>query len=429
MRVEILNTGTELMLGHVINKHLASLAEALFPIGLRVQRQVTVPDGEPIREAMLDAFPRCDVLLITGGLGPTTDDLTRDVTAELLGLQMEHDEEVMRRIVARFARRNLPMSDRVKLQALRPPQAVVLHNDHGTAPGLYVPPLPLPGTPETQSPHIFLLPGPPRELLPMVAEKVVPILRSLAPHAVASEMRSFRVVSLGESQVEDKVGADLLALGLEVGYCARPGEVDLRLIGDSDALDRASVIVMERLGASIFTQDLRSLEQVLVEKLTQRGETLAFAESCTGGFLAHKVTNVPGASRVFLAGYVTYANEAKTSAVGVPAPMIAEHGAVSEPVARAMAEGARSASGSTYAVATTGIAGPDGGTPEKPVGTVFVALAQAGRETVVQRHKYPSSRETFKDLVSQSALDLLLRRLDGREPAATVERTRACGGA
>lgn len=428
VRVEILNTGTELMLGHVINKHLASLAEALFPIGLRVQRQVTVPDGEPIREAMLDAFTRCDVLLITGGLGPTTDDLTRDITADLLGLQMEHDEEVMRRIEARFARRNLPMSDRIKLQALRPPQAVVLHNDNGTAPGLYFPPLALPGTLEAQSPHIFLLPGPPRELLPMVAEKVVPILRGLAPNTVASEMRSFRVVSLGESQVEDKVGADLLALGLEVGYCARPGEVDLRLIGDSEALDRASVIVMERLGASIFTQDLRSLEQVLVEKLTQRSETLAFAESCTGGFLAHKVTNIPGASRVFLAGYVTYANEAKTSAVGVSAQLIVEHGAVSEPVARAMAEGAQRASGSTYAVATTGIAGPDGGTPEKPVGTVFIALAQAGHETVVQRHKFPSNRETFKDLVSQTALDLLLRRLDGREPVAAVTTTKACGG-
>jgi nicotinamide-nucleotide amidase len=428
VRVEVLNTGTELMLGQIINQHLASLAQALFPLGLRVERQVAVPDGEAIREALLESFVRGEIVLVTGGLGPTTDDLTRDITAELLGVKLEHDEEILEHIAARFARRMLPMNDRVKLQALRPREATVLHNPNGTAPGLYFPPLPMAGG--VKSPHIFLLPGPPRELLPMMRDQVVPMLRKIVPAAVEREMRSFRVTGLGESMVEERVGEEWLARGLEVGYCARPGEVDLRLLGPAEVLERATELVMERLGAAIFTRDLRSLEEVVVATLTAQGTTLATAESCTGGAIANRITNVAGASEIFLAGYVTYANEAKTSAVGVPAALIAEHGAVSEPVARAMAEGAQRASGAKWALATTGIAGPGGGSEAKPVGTVYVALAGPGR-TVVEHHKFPTDRETFKNLVSQTALDLLLRQFDGRdrrhEPKYS-EGDGACGG-
>ena len=409
MRIEVLNTGTELMLGNVVNTHLAAIAQALFPIGLRIERQTTVPDGEAIRDALRETFGRAEIVLVTGGLGPTTDDITRDITAELLGLALEHDEEIMRHIAERFARRNLRMTDRVKLQALRPHEAMVLHNANGTAPGLY-----FPAMQEKNSPHIFLLPGPPRELLPMVCEQVVPILAKLAPNNAAFEMRTFRVVGMGESAVEEMVGADLLAMGIEVGYCARPGEVDVRLIGGSALLDRAEALVRERLGASIFTADARSLEQVVIETLTSRNMSIATAESCTGGFIANKLTNVAGASRVFLAGYVTYANEAKVATLGVNADLIEKHGAVSEPVARAMAEGAVRASGSSFALATTGIAGPDGGSVEKPVGTVFIALARRDANTVVQKHCFPTDRGTFKNLVSQAALDLLLRTLDGR---------------
>ena len=409
MRIEVLNTGTELMLGNVVNTHLAAIAQALFPIGLRIERQTTVPDGEAIRDALRETFWRAEIVLVTGGLGPTTDDITRDITAELLGLALEHDEEIMRHIAERFARRNLRMTDRVKLQALRPHEAMVLHNANGTAPGLY-----FPAMQEKNSPHIFLLPGPPRELLPMVCEQVVPILAKLAPNNAAFEMRTFRVVGMGESAVEEMVGADLLAMGIEVGYCARPGEVDVRLIGGSALLDRAEALVRERLGASIFTADARSLEQVVIETLTSRNMSIATAESCTGGFIANKLTNVAGASRVFLAGYVTYANEAKVATLGVNADLIEKHGAVSEPVARAMAEGAVRASGSSFALATTGIAGPDGGSVEKPVDTVFIALARRDANTVVQKHCFPTDRGTFKNLVSQAALDLLLRTLDGR---------------
>ena len=409
MRIEVLNTGTELMLGNVVNTHLAAIAQAVFPIGLRIKRQTTVPDGEAIRDALHETFGRADIVLVTGGLGPTTDDLTRDITAELLGLALDHDEEIMRHIAERFARRGLCMSERVKLQALRPREATVLHNANGTAPGLY-----FPAMPDRNSPHIFLLPGPPRELLPMLREQVVPILATFAQSSPAFEMRTFRVVGMGESAVEEMVGADLLAMGIEVGYCARPGEVDVRLIAAPALLDRAGALVKERLGASIFTTDARSLEQVVIETLTSRNASVATAESCTGGFIANKLTNIAGASRVFLAGYVTYANEAKVAAIGVDSGLIEKHGAVSEPVARAMAEGAMRASGADFALATTGIAGPDGGSVEKPVGTVFIALAKRDAKTVVQRHCFPTDRETFKNLVSQAAMDLLLRTLDGR---------------
>ena len=404
MHVEVINTGTELLLGHVLNTHLRFLAEALFPLGLRIGRQVTVPDGLVIREALVEAAARAEILLVTGGLGPTTDDITRDVVADWLGLRLVHDEEIMRAIAERFARRGLALSARIGLQALRPPEATVLPNEHGTAPGLYLPPT-------ARSPHLFLLPGPPRELHPMFTASVLPILQKVLPPRPELAMRNYRTAGLGESAVEELVGAPLLALGLEVGYCARPGEVDLRLIGSAEALARAEKIVAAQLGAQLVSRDQSSLEKVIVDRLSARGETLATAESCTGGLLAHRVTNVPGASAVFLEGFVTYANEAKTRALGVDAALLRAHGAVSREVAAAMAEGARTAAGVDHALATTGIAGPGGGSDAKPVGTVFIALATKLGPTTVEQHRFPTDRETFKDLTAQTALDLLRRRL------------------
>ena len=423
MRVEIINTCTELMLGGTVNTHLAFIARELFPLGLRVQWQVTVPDGEAIRDAVRDTFGKADVVLVTGGLGPTTDDITRDIVAELLGMELEHDEEIWLAIQERFRRRALKMSERVKLQALRPREATVLWNPNGTAPGLHFPAISEKGTP-----HIFLLPGPPRELMPMVREKLVPILAKLLPPGAVHEWRNFRVLGIGESLVEEKVGEELIAMGLEVGYCARPGEVDVRLIGTAAVLDRAESLVRGRLGKWIFTGDERELPTVVVEKLTALEKTIATAESCTGGFIANQLTNVSGSSKVFLAGFVTYANEAKIAALGVDAALIAAHGAVSEPVARQMAEGALKRSGANFALATTGIAGPDGGTAEKPVGTVFVALSVRGGTTLVQHHCFPTDRETFKNLVSQTALDLLLRQLDGRDTVLAENFSPGDGG-
>ncbi len=409
MRVEILNTGTELLLGSVTNTHPKIFAEGLWPLGLRIERQVTVPDGGAgIRAALAETFGRADIVLLTGGLGPTTDDITREAVAELLGLEMIHDEGVMEAIRQRFARRGLEMSPRNARQAQRPREAVVLPNAHGTAPGLYLAPQ-VHGAGRT--PHLFLLPGPPRELRPMFEESVLPILTKLLPPRPAVEMRVFRTAGLGESAVEEMVGERLLALGIELGYCARPGEVDLRTIGAAAVLDEAERIIREKLGPHLVSRDQRALEKVIVDRLAERGETLAIAESCTGGFIAHRVTNVPGASAVFLAGYVTYANAAKVAALGVEPALLEAHGAVSGEVARAMAEGARRTAGADHALATTGIAGPDGGSAEKPVGTVFLALATKLGATIIERHRFPAEREHFKNLTSQYALDLLRRRL------------------
>ena len=402
MRIEVINTGTEIMLGNVLNSHLGHLSMAIFPLGLRVGRQATVPDGDAIRDALAETFGRADIVFVTGGLGPTTDDITREIVCELLGLTMQHDEEIWQAITARFNRRGIPWNERVKLQAMRPPEARVLHNANGTAPGLYFPPIA-----ERKSPHLFLLPGPPRELHPMVRDQVLPILAELVPPQSIHELRTFRTTGLGESRVEDMVGAQLLALGIEVGYCARPGEVDIRVIGPCALLDSAEAIIRDTLGASVFTRDDVSLEQVVVAALAANSTTLAIAESCTGGWISNKITNIPGASDVFIVGYVTYANEAKIRTLGVPAELIAQHGAVSAPVARAMAEGARAVSGARIAISTTGIAGPSGGSAEKPVGTVFIALAQQGKETAVHQYHFPTDRETFKHLVTQAALDLV----------------------
>ena len=408
MRVTVINTGTEILLGDVLNTHLTFIARELFPLRLRVERQLSVPDGLAIRDALQENWTRSDLIFVTGGLGPTTDDITREITADLLGRELVPDPVLTETITQRLLRRGIRLTDRILRQAQVPRGAEVLPNDNGTAPGLY---LAAAADGESPSPHLFLLPGPPRELQPMFIQSVLPILQRIGRQPEPFACLSYRIVGMGESYVEEAVGVQLLALpGLEVGYCARMGEVDLRLIGSIEVLERANVVVRSKLTAAIFSTSSENLETVIVRQLAERSATLALAESCTGGFLAHRLTNVPGASSVFLAGYVTYSNEAKISALGVPAELIAEHGAVSEPVARAMAEGARARSGANFALATTGIAGPGGGSEAKPVGTAFLALAGGG-ETIARHLFFPTDRETFKQLASQTALNLLRERL------------------
>lgn len=264
MNVEVINTGTELLLGSVVNQHLAYLAQALFPLGLRISRQVTVPDGDAIREALADALGRAEIVFVTGGLGPTTDDITREITAELLGRPLRDDPEVMGAIERFFAGRGLTLTERVARQARVPEGARVLANLHGTAPGLYLqcPPGELTGR---RTAHLFLLPGPPRELQPMFEEAALPILAGIVPRSGASSMNIYHVLGVGESNVEALVGERLLAIaGLELGYCARPGEVDVRCIGPQAALDAAQEIITAAFGDRIASRDGRPLEQVVV---------------------------------------------------------------------------------------------------------------------------------------------------------------------
>lgn len=408
MRVIVINTGTELLLGQVLNTHLRFIARQIFQLGLRVEQQLTVPDGLPIRLAIEASFETADIVFVTGGLGPTTDDITREIAAELLGLELKQDSEVAGKITARLRIRGFPMTDRILRQAKVPKGAVVLPNDHGTAPGLYL----RAQSDSRRTPHLFLLPGPPRELQPMFTESVMPILRAIYPQGAGVHWRNFRLAGVGESVVEAAVGPQLLALKeIELGYCARPGEVDVRVLGPEPTVAAAEAIMRGAFPDALYSTAEEDLEEVIVRLLTVRGATIATAESCTGGSLANRITNVPGSSAVFLAGYITYANEAKIAALGVEVALIEEHGAVSREVACAMAEGALRNAKADYALATTGIAGPAGGSDEKPVGTVFIALASQSAETAVERRRFLTDRESFKHLASQTALELLRRRI------------------
>ena len=409
MNVEVLNTGTELLLGSVTNSHLAYFGQELFELGLRIERQSTLPDGAAIRDGLLDALPRCEILLVTGGLGPTTDDVTREIAAELLGLRLIMNEAVAEAIRQRLARRNIALRQRMLRQAMVPEGATVLPNAHGTAPGLYIPPI---LTLSLSTPHIFLLPGPPRELKPMFETQVRPLLQHIRGDLTQREFRNYHIVGLGESAVEELIGLELTLRGdIEVGYCARPNEVDFRLIASPSVLKQVEPRVFQALGTHIVSTKGDLIEEVVVRRLAELKKTLAVAESCTGGLLANRITNVPGASVVFLEGFVTYSNNAKMRSVDVPATLIASHGAVSDPVARAMAEGALARAEASFGIGITGVAGPSGGTPEKPAGTVFVALAERGVPTECLKEFFPTDRATFKQLASQAALDMLRGRI------------------
>jgi len=290
-----------------------------------------------------------------------------------------------------------------------PEGATVLPNGNGTAPGLYIRAF---LTPSHHTPHLFFLPGPPRELMPIFEEHALPILRAVAGGLPERECRTYHIVGMGESTVEEVVGLELSLRGdIEVGYCARPNEVDFRLIAPRAILEEVEVKVLAVIGKHLVSHAGEPIEQVVVQKMRQMGRTLALAESCTGGLLASRITDVPGASEVLLEGFVTYSNAAKNRSVGVPEELIAAHGAVSEPVARAMAEGAARRTGANFGIGITGIAGPGGGSEEKPVGTVFIALAQNDRPTECHREFFPTDRATFKELTTQTALDYLRHRL------------------
>jgi nicotinamide-nucleotide amidase len=409
VRVIVINTGTEILLGDVLNTHLAFIGREIFQFGLRIDEQRTIPDGNAIQSALADVFARAEIVFVTGGLGPTSDDITRELVAGYLQLPLVEDAIVREAIRSRLAARRIPTTERIWRQALVPAGAEVLPNENGTAPGLY---LGANMNSVAPSPHLFLLPGPPRELQPMFTNFVAPILRRITAESKRIAMRTFRIANMGESIIEKKIGELVLAIaGIELGYCARPGEVDLRIIGSAEAVAQAEEIIREKLGNALFSANDQSLAAVLVGLLSERGQTLGLAESCTGGFLADQITNVPGASKIFVAGYVTYSNEEKIRTLGVSRESVEKFGAVSEEVATEMAEGLRTRTGATHAIATTGIAGPSGGSEEKPVGTVFVGLSSENRPRQCEKFFFPSDRETFKQLVAQRAFDLLRKEL------------------
>ena len=430
------------MLGRVLNTHQQWLCRRLADLGHVVTRQIAVADrGGEIQQAVREALSRAELVITTGGLGPTSDDITRELIAQMLGRKLVQQPAVVAHIEDFFAKRGRPRPPRTEVETLVPEGALVFLNETGTAPGLALrlesgsaeergwrqePGEAGGGThglssnlqpPTSASPKwLVMLPGPPRELRPMFEAAVVPLLA----REFASEIfvcRTLRSSGVGESRVQELIEGSLQPLvltGLEIGYCARPGAVDVRLTaagGRAAQLVReGAAVVSQILGPHIFGVDDDEIEEVVVRLLKKRNQTLALAESCTGGNLAHRLTNVPGASAVFSGGLVSYANDAKTKLLGVRPESLRQHGAVSEAVAREMALGVRAAFGSDFALAVTGIAGPGGGTPEKPVGTVFIALASAVGVDVEHRLN-PWDRLTFKDVTATQALEQLRRRL------------------
>lgn len=407
MRIEILNTGTELLLGSTRNTHGTWMGQELVKLGLRVQRQTTVPDGVAIEEALYESTGRSDAVLVTGGLGPTSDDITREALAKVLGVEMIEDEAALRSLHEFFEKRNKPMVSANLKQAQNLVGADILPNKNGTAPGIYAPPR-LGGKPNCA---VFLLPGPPRELYPMFHDEVVPRLKALAGVEAIDNVQELKFVGIGESDFHEQLDEDLAKIdGLEVGYCARLGEVDLRLIGSDDVISRGRDLTLGCFEEFLVSDDGATLEASVVRTLAASGKRLATAESCTGGLVACRVTDVPGSSEVFTHGFVTYSNGAKAQLIGVSDDTLAAHGAVSEEVAAEMASGARLASGADIAVSVTGIAGPGGGSEEKPVGTVCFGIATEDGVTTY-REIHPRSRLDFKQQASQRALDLVRRAL------------------
>jgi nicotinamide-nucleotide amidase len=405
MKAEIIAVGSELLTPDRIDTNSLFLTEELNKLGIEVLRKTIVGDNrELLAEAFRDALNRVPVVIASGGLGPTEDDLTRETVAELLGRRLKRNEEVVHAIEARFRsfKRDMPA---VNLrQAMVPEGAEVLENPRGTAPGLWL---------EDQGRMIALLPGPPRELKPLFLEQVLPRLQRRAS-AVRMFHRELRVTGLGESHVEERIRPVYTRyVDVNTTILAVPGEIQIHLRRWSEDAVEANATLDEivrsfelALGDRIFAHGATPLEEVVAQLLIDHRATIAAAESCTGGLLAQRLTSIPGSSNYFLGGVVCYSNEMKTAWADVPPELIAAKGAVSGEVAIALAEGIRRRVGSTLGVGITGIAGPGGGSEEKPVGTVHIAVAgPAGmKEKLVH---LPGDREGIRYYASQLGLDMV----------------------
>jgi competence/damage-inducible protein CinA-like protein len=405
MKAEIIAVGSELLTPDRIDTNSLFLTEELSKLGIEVLRKTIVGDNhELLAEAFRDALHRVPVVIASGGLGPTEDDLTRETVADLLNRKLRRNDDVVRHIEARFRsfKRDMPA---VNLrQAMVPEGAEVLENPRGTAPGLWL---------EDQGRMIALLPGPPRELKPLFLEQVLPRLQRRVS-GVRMFKRELRVTGLGESHVEERIRPIYTRYGdVNTTILATPGEIQIHLrVWTEDALHAESTLKEMvssfelALGDRIFAHSATPLEQVIAEILTTNRATIAAAESCTGGLLAERLTRIPGSSNYFLGGVVCYSNELKTTWAGVPAEVIAAKGAVSSEVAVALAHGIRRNVGTTLGVGITGVAGPGGGSEEKPVGTVHIALSSA--EGVKERlANLPGDRDAIRFYASQIALDMV----------------------
>lgn len=405
MKAEIISVGTELLLGQIVDTNAAYLGQQLAELGIDVFFKQTVGDNPArVRGAVRLALGRADVVLITGGLGPTEDDLTVASVAEELNLLLEPHAEIAERIRQFFEVRGRVPTETVYKQALIPTGARAIPNLRGTAPGVHI---------DQDGRELFIMPGVPFEMYGMMESYVIPRLRERTG-GVVIRSRVLRVTGEGESTVEARIKNLIGGTSPTIAPYAKLGEVHLRVTAKgapSDVaaqLDAGEAGLRERLGEMIYGTNEESLELVVGRLLGERAATLAVAESCTGGLVAKRLTDIPGSSAYFLEGIVAYSNEAKRDQLGVSAASIEQHGAVSAEVAEAMARGIRDRAGSTYGLSVTGVAGPTGGTTAKPVGLVFLGLATAER-TQHRRVNFgtEAGRSGIRWLAAQAALNLL----------------------
>jgi nicotinamide-nucleotide amidase len=426
VKAEILTIGDELLRGEIVDSNKSFLSDRLLGLDIETRFHASVRDDPP---DMIDAFRRAaarsDLTLVSGGLGPTRDDLTASVLADAFGRGLVLDEEALAGIKAFFRGAGREMSENNAKQAYFPERAGILPNPIGTAPGFWI---------EEAGALFFCMPGVPRELARMMDEQVLPRVAARHGGGGAVRARLLRTFGMGESTLDDEL-KDIAASGdVSLGFRTSFPDNYLRPLAHGataelaeTALERVCEAIRQRLGPLIYSENDETLDAVVGGLLQQRGMTIAVAESCTGGLIAQRITDNAGASAYFKGGVVSYADSAKTALLGVPSDVLAEHGAVSDPVVRAMAEGVRGRFDADFGVATTGISGPGGGSEVKPVGLVHIALAQKG-ETHAESFVFPLDRARHRQLTAQVALDWVRRALLGAELVGPTLMRRRGGG-
>jgi nicotinamide-nucleotide amidase len=418
--VEIVTIGTEILLGHIVDTNASYVARNLADHGVDVYAKHSVGDNAERLAAMLEGvLDRAGGAITTGGLGPTVDDLTKDAVARAVRKQLVLHEPSLRAIEERFKAFGRPMTENNRRQAYLPEGCVVLDNPHGTAPGFIAL--------RDDGKFVACMPGVPREMRPMLQEKLIPWLVRRFGLREAIYTKTLHTVGIGESQLDAKIEDLFRALeNPKIAVLAHGFRVDVKIMAKAESREQAEAMIepvaaelRKRIGSGYYGDDETTLPGAIVRALGERGITLGTAESCTGGAVADEIVSVAGASAVFRGAIVAYANDVKTELLDVPETTLATAGAVSEETAVAMARGARRRLNAGFAISTTGIAGPDGGTPEKPVGLVWFALALGEGEIETRRLTFPGDRADIRERATVAALSLIWRRLERDVQAAT----------
>lgn len=409
MKCELIAVGTELLLGEISNTDAQMISQGLSELGINVYHHTVVGDNpERLKEALAIAKSRADIIITTGGLGPTADDLTKETIAAAFGKKLYMDKEQRERLHQRMGARMTPNNEK---QAMLPENCEVLVNDWGTAPGCAF---------YAEGCHVIMLPGPPSECTPMFKYRARPYLEKLCTDGQVIRSRFIKIFGLGESAMEDKLA--FLMNSLEnptAAPYAKEGECEVRVTAKADSEEEAYGLIdpvvgqiKEILGSVVYGVDVTSLEEVVVKGLIDKGLTISTAESCTGGLMGKRLTDIPGSSACYIGGAVTYSNEMKMKVLGVSPKTLENFGAVSAETAMEMARGIRKLTGADIGISTTGVAGPGGGSDEKPVGTVYIGLSADGVDKVIKPELRPtSSRQRIRNSSAGSAFDLVRREI------------------